>query len=283
MTIFTLITYMILGVISFGILLFLRKKYQISKLYNFVFSVFLFLLYASFFSYCGLKAINENLFILFLFQFICDYIYSTYVVEEDFFHKKESNIAYYIFLMFFGLFLNNSYINVVEQVFLSGEDIRLLSWGLLFYFFYCFLKENRIFDGTYSTNKILDEGRILSNFTTLRKKFLKDINLTDLRVELAIYSIMIFHHNKRNSFLRFFDNMMYRMDGRKRRFGIMQIESDTFLTDVQTIEIVIKDFKKVLGRKSSVGSVEEALSKYMGEDHLEVLEIYNVLKNFFKI
>ena len=31
------------------------------------------------------------------------------------------------------------------------------------------------------------------------------------------------------------------------------------------------------------GVVESAVSKYMGEDNLEVLEIYNTLKNFFKI
>ncbi|MBQ8131981.1 MAG: hypothetical protein IJ193_05765 [Bacilli bacterium] len=281
MTVFSLVTYMILGGISFFVLLFLRRKYQINRLYNMVFSIFLLFLYATFFS--GNKEILDNIFITFLFQFIFDYMYSTYVVEEDFFHKKDSNITYYVLLLFLGLFFNNTYFNRVDQIFLSGEDIRLISWGLLLLFFYRFLKENRIMDRTYSTSKIVDEGRILSNFTSLRKKYLKDINVTDLRVELAIYSVMIFHHNRRNSFLRKWDNFMYRLDGKKRRFGIMQIESDTFLSDVETINIVVKDFKKILGRKTSAGSVDEALSKYMGEDNLEVLEIYNVLKNFFKI
>ena len=104
-----------------------------------------------------------------------------------------------------------------------------------------------------------------------------------MSLELAIYSIMIFNNNKRSSLLRSIDNIMFKINGRKRRLGIMQIEASTFITDIQSIDIVTNDLKKIVGKKTGAGVIESAISKYMGEDNLEVLEIYNTLKNFFKI
>ena len=41
--------------------------------------------------------------------------------------------------------------------------------------------------------------------------------------------------------------------------------------------------KKIVGKKTGSGTYDAAISKYMKDDNLEVLEIYNTLKNFFKI
>lgn len=107
--------------------------------------------------------------------------------------------------------------------------------------------------------------------------------VNDLQLELAIYSIMIVNNSKRSPILRYFDNIIFRITGRKRKLGIMQIESKTFITDIESIDLVTKDIKKLIGKKSGSGTYESALSTYMGDNNLEVLEVYNILKNFFKI
>ncbi|MBR6950073.1 MAG: hypothetical protein IKH54_07810, partial [Bacilli bacterium] len=139
MSIFTLFTYCIIGLLSFLIVFILRSRFKISRLYNTVFSIIIFLCFASIFNYLKIDELNKNLFIIFVFQFIFDFIYTTYILDEDFFNKRSSNLSYYVFLIIFGLFLNNSYINKVKVVFLTGEDIRLIIWCLIFLFIYKFI------------------------------------------------------------------------------------------------------------------------------------------------
>lgn len=283
MSLFTLIIYCLFGLLSFIIIFILRNKYKISRLYNTIFSIFLFIVYASILDYLRLDYLNTNLFILFIFQFIFDFIYTTYLLEEDFFNNRENNTLYYFLLIFLGLFLNNNYINKVDVVFLSGEDLRLIIWAFIIIFIYKFIKSENIFEKNYNTNKLLDEANIITMFTKLRRKYLNDIKVNDLSLELAIYSIMIFNNNKRNSLFRSFDNIIFKLNGQKRRLGIMQIETNTFINDIQSIDMVTSDLKKSVGRKTGPGVMESAISKYMGEENLDVLEIYNTLKNFFKI
>lgn len=283
MSLFTLIIYCLFGLLSFIIIFILRNKYKISRLYNTIFSIFLFIVYASILDYLRLDYINTNLFIIFIFQFIFDFIYTTYLLEEDFFNNRENNTLYYFLLIFLGLFLNNNYINKVDVVFLSGEDLRLIIWAFIIIFIYKFIKSENIFEKNYNTNKLLDEANIITMFTKLRRKYLNDIKVNDLSLELAIYSIMIFNNNKRNSLFRSFDNIIFKLNGQKRRLGIMQIETNTFINDIQSIDMVTSDLKKSVGRKTGPGVMESAISKYMGEENLDVLEIYNTLKNFFKI
>ena len=283
MNLLCFITYIFLGFLSFFILFLLRNKYKISRLYNGIFSIFLLIIYASIFSSYGINEVISNIFIINIFLFIFDFIFSTYIQEVDFFNKNDKNTLYYLFLIFISYFINNLYINRVEEVFLSGEDLRLIIWTLLIVFMYKFIVENDVLKKSYNTSKYLGRDNIITMYTKLRKIYLDDINISDMRLELAVYSLMIYHNSKRNSFQRKLDNILFKIDSKKRCLGIMQIESSKFISDVESIEIVTKDLKKQLGKKNSTGSIESVLSKYVGEDNLEVLEIYNTLKNFFKI
>ena len=174
-------TYCIIGLFSFLVIHLLRSKFKISRLYNTIFSILILVVFASILSYLKLTDVLENIFIIFIF----DFIYTTYVLEEDFFNKRDSNTIYYLFLILLGLFLNNSYFNKVDNVFLTGEDIRLIVWILLVIFLYRFIKEQNIFEKNYHTNKMLDEGNILTMFTKLRRRYLNDIKVTDLKKSYA--------------------------------------------------------------------------------------------------
>lgn len=283
MSFIDLLIYVFLGLLNFVILFILRNKFNISRLYNAIFSVFLLLIYASIFSNYNYLELNDNIFLTFIFQFVFDFIYTTYILEEDFFNNKESNTIYYVCLIIVGLFINNSFISKVNYVFLTGEEIRFLIWTFLLVFIYNFIKENKILSRGYNTEKFLDEGSVLVVFTKLRRRYLNDIRVNDLQLELAIYAIMIYYNHKRSAFFRGIDNFIFRLNGKKRRLGIMQVESNSYINDIESINITIREFKKVLGKKSGAGSIEASISKYMGEDNLEVLSIYNTLKNFFKI
>ncbi len=259
MNLLCFITYIFLGFLSFFILFLLRNKYKISRLYNGIFSIFLLIIYASIFSSYGINEVVSNIFIINIFLFIFDFIFSTYIQEVDFFNKNDKNTLYYLFLIFISYFINNLYINRVEEVFLSGEDLRLIIWTLLIVFMYKFIVENDVLKKSYNTSKYLGRDNIITMYTKLRKIYLDDINISDMRLELAVYSLMIYHNSKRNSFQRKLDNILFKIDSKKRCLGIMQIESSKFISDIESIEIVTKDLKKQLGKKIQ----QEVLNQYL--------------------
>ena len=57
--------------------------------------------------------------------------YNSYILEQDFFSKEDKNIYYYILLIIIGFIINQEFINRVEEVFLTGEDLRLIIWLLV--------------------------------------------------------------------------------------------------------------------------------------------------------
>lgn len=271
---FIFISYLLLGFISFLLILLLKNKFNITKIQSFIFSLFFILIYASIFS-----GIKKYIFVNLIFQFLYDFIYITYILEEDFFDKTNKYTSYYIFLIVIGLIINNTYINKVEQVFLTGEDIRLILWFLIILFLYKFIKDNKIFESTNSSS--INTDYIINSYTKLRKRYLDDIDIKDKNLELIIYSIMIFNNRKRNNLLRSIDNIIFKYNNKKRKLSIMQIETNNYITDIDGINIVTKDIKKIIGKKKSDNNYIEAINKYC--DNEEIITIFNTLKNFFKI
>ena len=117
--------YCFLGLTFFVIIMVVQNKFSITKFERLVFSIIL-LMISSGLCYKFAIKYTENIFLSFVFLMIVDIIYSSYLSDKDFFDKEEKNVFYYIVLIFFGFFVNQEFVNQVSQVFLTGEDLRII-------------------------------------------------------------------------------------------------------------------------------------------------------------
>lgn len=278
------IFYGIMGVLFFIIIGFLDKKYELSKIQKLIISIILLMIVSGI---CFRWAINytDNIFLIFVFLMIVDIIYNTYFIERDFFDKKEANIEYYILVIIVGFFVNQEFINSVSQVFLTGEDLRIVLWFLSFVFVYSFMKEKNILvrDSSITDNRFMSSQSVLVSFAKLKHRFYDDCNFENKDLENIVYSIMILENSRRSKMLRNYDYFMFRLNGNKKKLGIMQVESKKFITDSESIELTAKNLEKLINKnKSSKVKMqpEKIIDSYCGNDAAYVKYIFDIVKKF---
>ena len=277
------IFYMIVAFIFFLILLVLDHKYKLTKLEKIVVSIFLLLFVAGMMKRF-LFSHTEQIFFIFVFMFFIDLIYHSYFLERDFFDREEKNLLYYCMLIFIGFFINQEFINRVDQVFLVGEDYRLITWFLMFLFFYNFIKSRGVLQQREDTSTIsISREMVLEQFVKLKDRYYDVCHPEEKELSNVLLSIMIFENQRRGKFLRRIDNLLFRLNGENKKLGIMQVESKHFITDQESIEIVYKKLEKLYKKDTNTKKkvkVEEVIEKYCGEDSKSVLKIFDIIRKF---
>ena len=277
------IFYMIVAFIFFLILLVLDHKYKLTKLEKVVVSIFLLLFVAGMMKRF-LFSHTEQIFFIFVFMFFIDLIYHSYFLERDFFDREEKNLLYYCMLIFIGFFINQEFINRVDQVFLVGEDYRLITWFLMFLFFYNFIKSRGVLQQREDTSTIsISREMVLEQFVKLKDRYYDVCHPEEKELSNVLLSIMIFENQRRGKFLRRIDNLLFRLNGENKKLGIMQVESKHFITDQESIEIVYKKLEKLYKKDTNTKKkvkVEEVIEKYCGEDSKSVLKIFDIIRKF---
>ena len=133
MGLFGWILYIVFGIITFFIISFIENKYSLTKLHKLIFSNICMIIIAGVLCEFG-GYYTDNIFLLFVFMMITDVFYSNYFAGRDFFDREEKKIYYYILLVISGFIINQEFINRVNQVFMTGEDLRLILWFLIIIF-----------------------------------------------------------------------------------------------------------------------------------------------------
>ena len=280
------IFYMIVGLVFFIILLVIDNKYNITKIQKFVISILLLMIVSGF---CFKYAIKytDNIFLSYVFLMISDVIYTCYFVDRDFFDKTENNIIYYILLVIVGFIINQDFFNKVTQVFLTGEDLRIILWFVGFVFIYSFFKEKNIMTSiTKEKEKYMSVDSVLVHYAKLKHKYYDNCCYDNREISNIIYAIMIYEDRCKSKMIRNFDYFMFRLTGNKRKLGIMQVESDKFISDTESIEIVHKKIDK-LYKKYTTGTknkiivdVDKVLEEYCSENYVYVKYIFDIIKKF---
>ena len=159
--------YLFLGIILFLIILYFNHKYSITKLEKLIISNIFLLIFSGIFKRFGIHY-TDNIFLVFLFLFLIDAVYSSYFKDLDFFDRLDNNIEYYLVLIIVGFFINQSFINRVEVVFLTGEDLRLVIWSFVLLFLYYFCKSKNIFTITSNNEFVpMSVNSVLSIYAKL--------------------------------------------------------------------------------------------------------------------
>ncbi len=226
----------------------------------------------------GFSRFNENIFLIFVFELVFKMIYVTYFLEKDFFDKREGNVSYSVILIIISYIVNIEFINKVDQVFLKGEDFRIILWFLAILFLFQFFKnkDQNIINNTEM--KLPEEKKIVMMYARLKSTYLEDTKDYDKDLAYILYSIMIFNNYKRPEIYRTMDNLMFKINGKSKNLGIMQIKSKKFITDSESIDIVYKKLQKLREKqKTKKISVNNIIDNYDKENSKSIKLIYDYI------
>lgn len=286
------ISYIFCSFILFLFLNFFVKKFHLTKIEYVLFTnIFLFFL-AGIASYFRLTTFCDDLFIVVVFEFLIRMIYTTYLLEKDFFSKEEGILPLYLGNVIVAYLLNQFIIRQVEMVFLNPEQLKFLFWVFIIFFFYHFFyKKQEISITKNVVQKGLELGNkkqyIISQYAKMKQKYGKYIHAkNDMR--FLIYSLMIYENYNRPSIFRHIDYIRYQFDHIPKKQGIMQVDSKKILSDVESIEFVEKKLEKLQEKKKTKKNmvIPSELLKGLGkkkEESIQIEKVYEYLKEFSEL
>ena len=284
MSLFGWIFYAVLGIIFYILLVIIDNKFKITKIQKFIFSIILLIISTGICFRFAVKY-TDNIFLSFVFLMITDIIYSSYFIEKDFFDRDEKNIFYYILLVFIGFIINQEFFNKVTQVFLTGEDLRLVLWFLSIIFIYSFIKEKNILDFNNNTKtKFMSVDSILVTYSRFKHKYGEVCDFKDRGISNIVFALMIYRDYCRSKMLRNYDYFIFRLNGNKRKLGIMQIDSSKFITDADSIEIVYKDIMKLYKKNNGSTKTKKdigfysIIDEYCKEESDKIKYIFDIIQ-----
>lgn len=281
MGIFCWIGYLLIGLILFLVINFLKERYNFTRIEGLIFSIIFTLIIAGFCSRLGFNKFNDNIFLVLVFKFILELIYDIYFLEEDYFNREDSNVKWAVLEIVLMFILNQELINKVDDVFLSGENLKMIVWLFIVGYVYNFYKNNKsIIADVNSTEKSISREKIVVSYAKLKLNYDEDIVVKSDKTRLIIYTIMIFNNYKRSAFLRRIDNIVFKVKGTSRKLGIMQVKSKKFITDLDSINIVIKKILKLEEKYKGKDNYKEILTGYDKENSEKLIYIHDVLKKF---
>lgn len=282
------ISYILFAFLLFLFLNFLMKKFSLNKIEYILFSNIFLVVVASFASYFHLATFCDNIFIIIVFEFLIRMLYTTYILEKDFFSKEEHQLILYLENIIVAYLLNQFIIRRVDMVFLNPEQLKFLLWVFIFIFLYHFLYQGRTSNFKMLVHKQQEIGDkkqyIITQYAKMKQKYGNDIHVKG-NLRLLVYAIMIFENNRRPKFFRQLDYFRYQFDHIPKKQGIMQVDSKKIINDVESIEMVEKKLQTKKKTKKSDDSNAQLL-KRLGKKANEIEQIekvYQVIEEFLEL
>lgn len=286
------ISYVFFAFLLFLFLNFVVKKFSLTKVEYVLFTNIFLVFLAGFASYFYFTIFCDDIFIIVVFEFLIRMLYTTYLLDKDFFDREEGTLSLYLVNVVTAYLLNQFIIRQVDMMFLSPEQLKFLLWVFIILFFYHFFhkKENLSIVKNVSSIKTNIGNRkqyIILQYSKMKQKYGKDIRVKgDLR--FLVYALMIYENNRRPGFFRRIDYLRYQYDHIPRKQGIMQVDTKKIISDVESIEMVEKKLEKLQDKKKTKKNVVEVfdLLKSYGKKKEEIEQIdaiYQVLKEFSEL
>lgn len=292
MEFFAFISYVFFAFLLFLGLNYLSAKFTITKLEYIIFSNIYILVIAGLFSCVQLPVFCDNIFIIIVFEFLIRMLYTTYLLDKDFFAKEEGIFPLYLKTLVAAYLLNHFIINQVKYVFLNAEQMKFVLWVLIVIFLYRFFQgKTKTVTNPIEGKKSLasKESYIYTQYAKLKQKYGPFISVQD-DLRFVVYALMIYENHQRPSFFRNLDYVKFQFDHVPKKQGIMQVDSKKILTDIESIEFVEKKLIKLYDKlKTEVKTKKTTtdfglltLQRYVKkQESLEEIEgVYQKLKEF---
>ena len=140
---FVFLSYIIFSFFLFLFLNFVTKKFHLTKIEYVLFTNVYLVFLAAVANYLHFTTFCDDIFIIVIFEFLIRMLYTTYLLDKDFFAKEDGVLTLYLANVVVAYLLNQLIIRQVEMVFLDPEQLKFL----LFYFSITFFmsKEKSLF------------------------------------------------------------------------------------------------------------------------------------------
>lgn len=285
--------YICFAFILFLLLNMISKDNKNNNIFKIIFPIVYIIILAGIFSEINFSSFNDNLFLIIIIEFIIRIYYTNYILRQDIFLEESYYSKLYFCSIVFSYIINIYFINKVESVFPNLEDMKVIIWLLIFYFFSSFIKFDFTFSKNVDSEKYNEKRKeyYIISYTKLKIKY-HDILISKYSDLIPlVYAIMVFENNKKPDFIRRVEGIKSKFTGKLPKQGIMQVVSRKTLTDDESIEIVIKQLEKIYSKLNTSKKIsksnlmEDVLFHYYKKDscYKEVLSIYNNIKEFAAI
>ena len=292
MELIIVLLYCCFAFILFFIFNLLYKEDSNYFIFKILFPIIYIVVLAAIFTDIGFKQFNDYIFLIPVFEFIIRIYYMNYILKQDIFLDNKNNFKIYFISIFVSYLINIYFINKVDSVFLTPSEFRIVLWLFIFYFSYKYLKQsfsNTLLKPSNDKSNQKNEYLIIS-YAKLKTKYRNVVSNKDRKVVDIVYAIMVYENFKRPSFLRKFDLFKSRFTNEIPKQGIMQVDSKKYLTDIDSILVVMKTIEKLISKINSNSKtnksnlVPDVLATYYKKDscYMDVFFIYNSIVEFNK-
>ncbi|MEE3344186.1 MAG: hypothetical protein VZS44_08870 [Bacilli bacterium] len=283
----TIIIYLLFSIILFYIQNIIDKKNKNNYLDNIIISNIFIIITAGILEQTKLINNNNNIFIIIIFELIIRIIYTNYIKETNYLKDNTYNIKKYSLSIVIAYIINTIFINNTNTVLPNIENIKIIIWFLIVVYLYNFSKDNINYKKEIKKPQpeYKKTEQIVIEYAKLKNQFHNIIETKYKELIPVIYSIMIYENEQRPIFLRKIDNQKYKFNQQKRKYGIMQIESNSPISDSESINISIKNLEKIYLKQKDTSKkkidIELLIKKYYKNKNIDkILFIYNTIINF---
>lgn len=287
MSLQTIFLYLVASFLLFTILSYTNRKTTSNYIHHIAVTLIYIIILSGIFTTYHLTETNTTIFLIPVLELLIRVFHTNYLQEKNFLKNNKYYLKIYAFSISLSYLTNTLFINNVKNVFPEEKELKIIIWLLITAYLYKFLKDNitKIDLKTSTINFSQDKEYIVMQYAKLKSQYSNIIKTKYNELIPLIYSIMIYENYYKPNFLRKIDKLKYKIDSEERKFGIMQIKSQTIITDEESIKIAINRLERKyfnLLRAKKKFNAYAILSKYYPKKSSleEITNIYNTIIKF---
>ena len=227
---------------------------------------------------------NYTLIILILYLLLD--IINTYVLTqkesliEDSIYFKNILITFII-----GLIIYNFYLLPVDNAFFNINDFKNFIWVLVILYLYQLFKNSNIKDKKIIKNNYDKHFKeyVILNYAKFKNKYSYLIKVKNKDIENVLYSMLIYESLVNSGLNKYLKRIRNRIN-QVNIYGIMNVNSNHFITDEESI-VIVKDklVKKYHHLKKDSNTLELIKVKYQDKESIfEIKKILKIIEDFNK-
>ena len=227
---------------------------------------------------------NYTLIILILYLLLD--IINTYVLSqkesliEDSIYFKNILITFII-----GLIIYNFYLLPVDNAFFNINEFKNFIWVLVILYLYQLFKNSNMKDKKIIKNNYDKHFKeyVILNYAKFKNRYSYLIKVKNKDIENVLYSMLIYESLVNSGLSKYFKRIRNRIN-QVNIYGIMNVNSNHFITDEESI-VIVKDklVKKYHHLKKDSNTLELIKVKYQDKESIvEINKILKIIENFNK-
>lgn len=228
----------------------------------------------------------KNYTLIILILYLLFDIINTYVLSqkesliEDSIYFKNILITFII-----GLIIYNFYLLPVDNAFFNINEFKNFIWVLVILYLYQLFKNSNIKDKKIIKNNYDKHFKeyVILNYAKFKNKYSYLIKIKNKDIENVLYSMLIYESLVNSGLNKYLKRIRNRIN-QVNIYGIMNVNSNHFITDEESI-VIVKDklVKKYHHLKKDCNTLELIKVKYQDKESiLEIKKILKIIEDFNK-